>query len=129
MATIVTHIKNMAFRDNLRLAMEFSDVRSKELAAKTGIKLSTLKTYLGSQAKIPSAETAVRLAQALGVSVEYLVTGESAAAPAADLPHLCREARATARLVERLDAEGRVFALDFMRWLAARQETAAAAVA
>jgi len=59
------------------MEMEFSGVQGKELAAKAGIKLQTLKSYLGSRAKIPSAEAAVRIARALNVSVEYLVTGEN----------------------------------------------------
>jgi transcriptional regulator with XRE-family HTH domain len=67
----------MGFRENLKMEMEFSDVQGKELAAKAGIKLQTLKSYLGCRAKIPSAEAAVRIARALNVSVEYLVTGKN----------------------------------------------------
>jgi len=60
-------------------------VQGKELAAKAGIKLQTLKSYLGSRGKIPSAEAAVRIARVLNVSVEYLVTGETEKpAPACD---------------------------------------------
>jgi len=48
----------------------------KELAAQSGISKSTLDNYLGVRGYMPSAEAAVKIAQALGVSVEYLVTGE-----------------------------------------------------
>ncbi|MDR2158662.1 MAG: helix-turn-helix domain containing protein [Treponema sp.] len=48
----------------------------KELAVRSGIKKKTIDSYLGRRGYIPSAEAAVRIAQALGVSVEYLVTGK-----------------------------------------------------
>jgi len=48
----------------------------KELAACTGIKKKTLDSYLGKYGYKPSADTAVSIARALGVSVEYLVTGQ-----------------------------------------------------
>ena len=48
----------------------------KELAVLTGISKSTLDNYLNIRANIPPADVAVKIAQALGVTVEYLVTGE-----------------------------------------------------
>ncbi|MDR1785834.1 MAG: helix-turn-helix transcriptional regulator [Spirochaetaceae bacterium] len=60
--------------------MLFLDMQTKQLAALSGIKSQTIASYLGARAKIPSAEAAVRIAQALGVSVEYLVTGKDAGA-------------------------------------------------
>ena len=48
----------------------------KELAAMTGISKKTLDNYLNARKYMPSADAAVKIAQALGVSVEYLVTGE-----------------------------------------------------
>jgi len=48
----------------------------KELAASTGIKKKTLDSYLGKQGYKPSVDSAVSIAKALGVSVEYLVTGK-----------------------------------------------------
>lgn len=50
----------------------------KELAARSGVKKKTLDSYLTTQSYSPSVETAVRIAQALGVSVEYLVNGMDA---------------------------------------------------
>lgn len=47
----------------------------KELSAKTGIKKYTIDNYLSSHNCSPSAEAAVKIAAALGVSVEYLVMG------------------------------------------------------
>jgi transcriptional regulator with XRE-family HTH domain len=65
----------MSFRENLREALDFSDMEQKELAAQTKISLKTIENYLKQESSMPSADKAVRIAQALGVSVEYLVTG------------------------------------------------------
>ena len=48
----------------------------KELASLTGISKHTLDNYLNVRGYMPSADVAVKIAQALGVSVEYLVNGE-----------------------------------------------------
>ena len=47
----------------------------KELAAKAGLQPSSVSNYLRENSSIPSADIAVKLANALNVSVEYLVTG------------------------------------------------------
>jgi transcriptional regulator with XRE-family HTH domain len=65
----------MGFRENLKSQLQYSGMLVKELAARSGIKKKTLDSYLGIRGYIPSAEAAVSIAQALGVSVEYLVTG------------------------------------------------------
>ncbi|MDR2048061.1 MAG: helix-turn-helix domain containing protein, partial [Treponema sp.] len=48
----------------------------KELSAKTGIAKGTLDCYLGARSSMPPADIAVKIANTLGVSVEYLVTGK-----------------------------------------------------
>jgi len=48
----------------------------KELAAVTVIKRHTIDNYLNTHNSIPNAEVAGKIAQALGVSVEYLITGQ-----------------------------------------------------
>ena len=68
----------MNFRDNLREIMDFSYIGQKELAAKTGLSLKTIENYVKKDSSIPSADKAVLIAQALGVTVEYLVTGKEA---------------------------------------------------
>ena len=55
--------------------MEYSGMLVKELAARSGVKKKTLDSYLGNRGYTPSVESAVNIAKALGVSVEYLVTG------------------------------------------------------
>ncbi len=67
----------MGFRENLKNELVFQDIRIKELAYKSGINPRTIEQYLSSAAKMPSAENAVKIANALGVSVEYLVTGKT----------------------------------------------------
>ena len=66
----------MGFRENLKEELTFKDIQTKELSAKTGISLNTLNHYLVQNSASPSAENAVKIATALGVSVEYLVTGK-----------------------------------------------------
>lgn len=65
------------FKQTLRSEMDFQDIRVKELAARTGISQRTLEGYLSSRGSIPPADVAVKIASALNVSVEYLVTGKA----------------------------------------------------
>jgi transcriptional regulator with XRE-family HTH domain len=67
----------VSFRENLKQELNFNGILVKELAAAAGVRKRALDTYLLSEnASMPPADTAVRIAQALGVSVEYLVTGK-----------------------------------------------------
>jgi len=80
----------MGFRDNLKQELNFSGMLVKELAAASGVQKRALDTYLLSEnASMPPADIAVKIAQVLGVSVEYLVTGEEAPLPA-DVRHTVR---------------------------------------
>ncbi|MDR3283659.1 MAG: helix-turn-helix domain-containing protein [Treponema sp.] len=63
------------FRENLRSELEYQGVTVKELSAKTGIPKPTLECYVGKRATTPPADRAVRIAAALGVTVEFLVAG------------------------------------------------------
>ena len=63
------------FSKRLRSEIEYQGLNRKEFAAITGIKIRALDTYLGPNPSMPPADTAVKIAAALGVSVEYLVTG------------------------------------------------------
>ena len=65
------------FKQMLRNEMEFQDIKVKELALRTGISQRTLEGYIGTRGSIPPADVAVKIAKALNVSVEYLVTGEN----------------------------------------------------
>jgi len=66
----------MGFKENLKSELLYKGIMVKELSALTKIKRHTLDNYLNTHNSIPNAETAVKIAKALGVSVEYLVTGK-----------------------------------------------------
>jgi len=66
----------MGFGENLHNELVFQDIQIKELAARTGIKKSTLDKYLSGNKSQPNVENAVKIAETLGVTVEYLVKGE-----------------------------------------------------
>jgi lambda repressor-like predicted transcriptional regulator len=65
----------MPFKENLKNEVRYKGLQMKDLAFRAGIKKRSLCSYVGQNPRIPSAEAAVRIAQALEVSVEYLVTG------------------------------------------------------
>ncbi len=66
----------MDFKTRLKEEMEYRGIQHKELAAKADIKPRALLTYVAQVPSMPPADAAVRIAKALNVSVEYLVTGE-----------------------------------------------------
>ena len=67
----------MSFRENLRDELNYQDVRIKELSEKTEISVGTINHYLAEKSTEPTAENAVKIAQSLNVTVEYLVTGKN----------------------------------------------------
>ena len=69
----------MGFGQNLKQELTYAGMLKKELAAKTGINKRAIDTYVRTNSSMPPADTAVKIAQALGVTVEYLVTGEESA--------------------------------------------------
>jgi len=72
----------MGFRENLKQELNFNDMLVKELAVAADVHKRAIDTYLLSEnASMPPADVAVRIAQALGVSVEYLVTGDNTSLP------------------------------------------------
>jgi transcriptional regulator with XRE-family HTH domain len=66
----------MIFMDNLRKTLDFIGMEQKELSAKTGLSLKTIENYVKKDSSLPTVDKAVTIAQALGVSVEYLVSGK-----------------------------------------------------
>lgn len=67
----------MGFKDNLKAELEYQGMQLKELSAKCGVSKNTLGNYLTGHNSLPSIETGVKIAHALGVSAEYLVNGNS----------------------------------------------------
>jgi len=74
----------MSFKENLKDELEYQDMKVKELAFTTKINKRTIDNYLRENESQPTAENAVKIAQALGVSVEYLVTGKETSTPNAE---------------------------------------------
>ncbi|MDR2965296.1 MAG: helix-turn-helix domain-containing protein [Treponema sp.] len=89
-------------RENLRIELNYQGITIKELSVKTGIPVATLDCYLGSRATIPSVDAAIKIAQALQVSVEYLVIGENANQPQIKSS---REAQEISDWIKTLNAE------------------------
>lgn len=63
----------MGFGENLHQELEYQGIQIKELAERTGISKNTLDKYLSGSKSQPNVENAVKIARAIGVSVEYLV--------------------------------------------------------
>ena len=66
----------MQIRENLKDELSYQDLTVKELANRTGISKHTIDHYLTLNGSQPQVELAVKIAQALNVSVEYLVLGK-----------------------------------------------------
>ena len=66
----------MHFKEILKNELEYQGILVKELSEKSGIKKQTLDNYLSTHSCIPHADIAVKIARALNVSVEYLITGK-----------------------------------------------------
>ncbi|GHV57583.1 hypothetical protein AGMMS49579_23660 [Spirochaetia bacterium] len=65
----------MGFRENLKEELAYSGILVKELSTQSGVNKRTIDSYLMDGGSVPSVEAAVKIAAALRVSVEYLVTG------------------------------------------------------
>jgi len=103
----------------LKSELAYSDILVKELAAKSGVNKFSIDNYLSKRGQTPSVEAAVRIAQALGVTVEYLVTGKESTQK--DKNPLSIEAKTIARYADQLSEENRAFVLDFIKWVKSRE--------
>lgn len=65
----------MSFWENVVAELEYKGINRKTLALEAKFDASNIGKGL-KNGNIPSADTAVRIANVLGVSVEYLVTGK-----------------------------------------------------
>jgi len=66
----------MGFGENLKQELAYNGMLKKELSAASGVHKRAIDTYVRTRASMPPADIAVKIAKALGVTVEYLVTGE-----------------------------------------------------
>jgi len=97
----------MGFNDNLKGELEYKGMLVKELVHKTGIPKQTIDKYLLSNGSMPPADKAVAIANVLGVSVEYLVTGRRAQGGKIPSRVLSPEMHSIADCVEPLPKEDR----------------------
>jgi len=115
-------IQNMGFRENLKAELSYSGMLVKELAAQANLKKHTIDNYLSVRGRMPSADVAVRIARVLGVSVEYLVTGNETIENKGII-HLSNEIRYLVNLAEKLRPEHRKIAMLFIETLKNYEET------
>ena len=113
-------LKKMGFRENLKSELTYSGMLVKELAAKSGVSKHSLDCYLNARGQIPSVEVGVKLAKALGVSVEYLVTGEEGKQTKTP-PKMSGDTWLIAQIAEQLNDKQRKFLIDFIKWLKSRK--------
>jgi len=71
----------MGFGENLKQELAYTGMLKKELATIAGVNKRAIDTYVRTKASMPPADAAVKIAKALGVTVEYLVTGEDSSMP------------------------------------------------
>jgi transcriptional regulator with XRE-family HTH domain len=106
----------MGFRENLKAELTYSGMLVKELAARTGLKKHTIDQYLSVRGQMPAADAAVKIARALGVSVEYLITGGETDTKN-QLGGFSPEVRLMARIAEQLKPDYREIALSLVKAL------------
>jgi transcriptional regulator with XRE-family HTH domain len=106
----------MDFGESLKSQLQYSGMLVKELSALSGVKKKTIDSYLGNKGYTPSVYAAVNIAKALGVSVEYLVTGKKSAKerPLSSLP---KDIQEITFLAEQLKTKDRQIILALIRLL------------
>ena len=70
----------MGFSENLRNELDYQGLQVKELSARTGISVNTLNKYRPGSSVVPTIDNALKIAQVLNVSLDYLATGSDARA-------------------------------------------------
>jgi transcriptional regulator with XRE-family HTH domain len=110
------------FRKNLRSELDYLDWTVKELSARTGIAKGTLNCYLGVRASIPTADAAVKIAEALGVSVEYLVTGREESREPGSLPIYSHQIRSVLSIMLNLGKKDNEILLELAKTLQKQSE-------
>jgi len=105
-------LRAMGFKENLKEQLNFTGMYVKELAVLSGVKKQTIDSYLNVNSCMPSADAAVAIAKALGVSVEYLVTGKEVKQKTVQYPI---EARTAAELITQMEEKNRRMAVTIIK--------------
>jgi transcriptional regulator with XRE-family HTH domain len=106
----------MGFKENLKSELIYANMLVKELSAQTGISRHTLDNYLNTHNALPNAEAAVKIAQALGVTVEYLVTGREGK-PGKPHPPLPPDLRLLVEAAQKLTPKNQKLAIKLVKAL------------
>ena len=106
----------------MREELDYQGLTVKELAAKSDVAKGAIDSYLGKQASIPPADTAARIANALGVTVEYLVNGQCGSRDLATPFFSSPKKRSLLRIFDELPPEDQKLALDFVKLLRKNRE-------
>ena len=109
----------MGFKENLKEQLSFSGMYVKELAALSGVKKQTIDSYLNTHSCMPSADAAVAIAKALGVSVEFLITGNETKKQCICYPI---EARIIAEIIAQLGERNRKMAVAIIKSMKKQEE-------
>lgn len=104
----------MGFRDNLKAELAYSGMLVKELSVLSGVNLRALNNYLSSREQLPSIEAGVKIARALGVSAEFLVSGEDGSKENSETNG---EIRAITRITRNMDERNRHLVLEIAKLL------------
>ena len=105
----------MGFRENLKSELTYKGILVKELAALSGISRRTIDNYLREDGSMPLADAAVRIAEALGVTVEYLITGREQREQ--NNPPLAPDPRVILKSIESLNMRDRKIVLNVIKTL------------
>jgi transcriptional regulator with XRE-family HTH domain len=110
------------FRKILRDELDYQGLTVKELAAKSSVAKGAIDSYLGKQASMPPADVAVRIAAALGVTVEYLVNGPDGNRETPVPSFSSPKKRLMVHVFDELAPEDQKFVLDFVKMLKKHRE-------
>jgi transcriptional regulator with XRE-family HTH domain len=105
----------MGFRENLKAELAYKDILVKELASISGVNRRTIDNYLRVNGSMPMADAAVRIAQALGVTVEFLVLGKEPKKP--KTPSFSPDHRIVLKNLETLNSRDRKIVLNLIQSL------------
>ena len=105
------------FKKILREELDYQGLTVKELAAKSGVAKGAIDSYLGKQASMPPADTAARMANALGVTVEYLLNGQDKSHTINTPFFSSPKKRILLRIFDELNPDDQKLALDFVKLL------------
>jgi transcriptional regulator with XRE-family HTH domain len=111
----------MGFKENLKSELAYSGILVKELAALSGVNKRTIDNYLNTHNSIPSADAAVRIAGALGVTVEYLITGHEQQERNSSLPF--PDSRVVLKNLESLNKRDRKIVVNLIKSLKGMEDS------